>query len=759
MKFRQVKQKDENNITNLADSKDLSIEKKKFMYFSESFIKGIESYSLFQRFSFFQWPAWLHYSCDPQSDHFRDIVPPILLNNSLREWNSFTNFLSEEELHIDPSGMLSPSYASWSIEYWVTTGKSIFRSQNSIEKYTVEQDADTAILHSTWNEPFFKLKQAIYGARSSIDEAIVDIECAMLGKEQYTALLLVIRPYNNLGLGGISSIEYLKELQLLNIDGKKSIAISRNPDFLLAGNGNSGDIDINDKNSPLKSSCPHGMATFALGYNLNKGKNRLFFRINLSENSDIPPGNYDFEKLREEYIDYSGIRIRKGMNITVPDRIFQNWFYNSKISALNFLKKDIYSNDMNNNDPAESTGKGIDFRSIFYIILGYNKMGYYPESLKLIDFFVKNFKINEKKTDFQDIINGCYILNSLADYFVHTRDIDYLRPYYTFLKDIAAILFKHAASINSISHNKIRTPKNSITGYFAQIPHYFDLVILSFSLNRFSYLARCMGIFGDELKFAKESKRLSDIFLNHIKDYIALNIDEDAETDNNLLLKNINEFFFYDIHAGFPFNLEDIDSHTFKMIINAIFEHFEELPLHIKSQGMDIYSTLIIAINLIIQKDPRAYDIYKKLVRIGGKSYCLPDFLNPLTLRGNWGNGNSKSISSLFFILTRNMLFTDSPERLDLFPVPQKEWFKPGPEIIIDNAPSRFGLINIRVVLTANEIQFHFEKLPKYVPPDIMINLPEKTKIIPEDDFIIKKEEGNSYIINGWPSVVRFIRK
>ena len=47
----------------------------------------------------------------------------------------------------------------------------------------------------------------------------------------------------------------------------------------------------------------------------------------------------------------------------------------------------------------------------------------------------------------------------------------------------------------------------------------------------------------------------------------------------------------------------------------------------------------------------------------------------------------------------------------------------------------------------------------KYVPPEIIINFPFKTKIIGEDDFIVKKKKGNSYYINGWPTVIRFIRK
>ena len=165
------------------------------------------------------------------------------------------------------------------------------------------------------------------------------------------------------------------------------------------------------------------------------------------------------------------------------------------------------------------------------------------------------------------------------------------------------------------------------------------------------------------------------------------------------------------------------------------------------------------AINLILLKDDRGFQTLDKLIRIKKKSYVFPEYMNPSTGRANWGTGASKVSSSLAFSAIRNLFFVDYPERLDLLPVPPPEWFKPGTEIHLEDLPSRFGLLSIRIVSTSNEVQFHFEKLPKFVPPDIMINLPFKTKIRQEDDFIVKKEEEMSYVINGWPSLVKCSRR
>lgn len=124
--------------------------------------------------------------------------------------------------------------------------------------------------------------------------------------------------------------------------------------------------------------------------------------------------------------------------------------------------------------------------------------------------------------------------------------------------------------------------------------------------------------------------------------------------------------------------------------------------------------------------------------------------------RGVWGNGNSKIIAALILIIVRNRVFLDRAERLEIFPCPEKEWFETGKKIKIEDALTRYGKISFVSETTESEIKFTFIGLPKFIPSDIMINFPIETSIIESDDFILKRKTGNSYIINGWPSVIRF---
>jgi hypothetical protein len=125
---------------------------------------------------------------------------------------------------------------------------------------------------------------------------------------------------------------------------------------------------------------------------------------------------------------------------------------------------------------------------------------------------------------------------------------------------------------------------------------------------------------------------------------------------------------------------------------------------------------------------------------------------------GVMGEGDSPVAASAFFGFIRNVLFMDSEQRLEVMPLPLPQWFSPGSEIVIQDAPSRFGPINLRVVSSAGEVQFRFTDLPKFVPPEIVLRLPFRAKIKEENDFVLKKESQDTFVINGWPSVVRFLR-
>ena len=692
------------------------------------FRNGYSNFILYQHSPDFRWPVWLKEKLS-RDTAFGGSYPPILVNDIQRDRISFNNLLSEEELYIDQSGMVSTSYGRWSLELWILSGNRLFHPSDNLQQIKQRRDPFSASTETRWEEKAFVLRQNFYGARSDVDESIMTVDVTLkTGSE--SVVLFNIRPYNLETLGGVESVEYSDPGGTVSINGRKLIYCPTKPDFILAGK-NDRDINLDDQEDCLKSRSVTGLAALTLGFRLKKGENSIHCRISLSPRG-ITGGKFDIAALKNDFNSFSTLRLRQGAMLSMQDKEVQRWFAACKMNTLMFSGRDRYRGQ----DPSRE----LDYRFLFFAVSGFNRMGFFQEARDLLEFFSGRFTAHEKKVGFTHIIDGCYLLCAFADLFTHVRDIEYLQARFERIKAIARILFSQSVKVKG----HLISSSNSIEEYCIREGHPLDTVLLSDALDRFSYLARCLGIFGDEIKFKKESDRLFG--------FVTSALEEGGGCD----LSTAN-FLFYLMHALYPHRSPN--EITSRRIMKTVLLRYGDLPLYVKPFGVDIFNTLI-GVNALVQlKDQRVYQIIAELMKIAGERYSFPQYANPASGRGSYGAGASKITSSLMFTALRFLLFIDYPERLEIFPVPHRDWFKPGAEITADNLPSRFGLINFRVVSTSNEIQIFFDKLPKFVPPEIVINMPVKTSIHDGDDFIIKREEDLSFVINGWPSIVRFIRK
>ena len=176
-------------------------------------------------------------------------------------------------LYVDPAGMLSPSYAHWSIEIWVVAGNTVYRPADDWARVRHDRDVKNSIITTVWDSALFKLQQTVYGARSAVDEAVIEIEC-LLKERKNSSLLVSVRPYDQFHLGGLDSVEFHADSLALTVNGKKTICVGARPDYVLSGGGDRcRDIDPRDDGKQFRSASKYGMAALGLGYSLKKGEN------------------------------------------------------------------------------------------------------------------------------------------------------------------------------------------------------------------------------------------------------------------------------------------------------------------------------------------------------------------------------------------------------------------------------------------------------------------------------------------------------
>lgn len=734
------------NLFKIDGFAEKSVDKDKLESFDRDSAVGLNNYLHFHQFSYFKWPHWI---CNKINKLLYDgSFAPSLSNNGSRDWICFTNLFSKDLIFIDPSGMISPSYALWSMEIWISTNAGILRPQERVENVFRKRDCATSMITAAWKEKDFELRQNIYGVKTLINEAVIELECRILKKLSSPMLMIVVRPYNNLTLGGIDLIEYKKDARILKINNHHRLAFDTAPEFYLAGNGESGDINVSDKEKELsKISCRYGMATMAFAYRLRMGMQRFNIRVSLSNNHDIGTAKIKFQEAKDEFLKNSELKLADGFNFAFPDPDFRKWMQASKISLLNNI----------HNDPKNTVEKSPaqQMKGLYFFTKACNRMGYVSDSGKIINSSLQNFKLTEKD-NFGKIISCAYLLSSATDYFLHSRDLEFLKNHYQVMQLIAANLLKYSTRVKNFNY-ELFDKKNSIDYYLLKKSHIYDVLLIYHSLSQFSYLARCSGLFGDEIKFNKEALRLGKIITKQLNSQFSTadTIDRGSETGDICR----DDYFGYSIYGGYPFGLDIIKTDHLKTIVSLIDSHYKGFPIYINSLGgIDTILSLTMAVNLLICRDERCYDILSRFMELAGERYTLPEVLNCKTGCGILGEPDSHIAMSAFFILLRNIFFMDYENRLDIMPLLRTQWLQGGSEIAIQNAPSRFGFINFKVMSFDNEVQFRFNDLPKFIPPEIMINLPYKMKIKESDDFIIKKEYENAVIINGWPSLIRFLK-
>jgi len=723
-------------------------DREKLSRYRDDLSAGIRNYLLFQRFSSFRWPYWIS-GAHRKNPHFQTaLLPPFLLNRSLRDWLCFTNLFSREALRIDPAGMICPAGAAWSLEFWILSGSQIQRPQEGAGSLLQTRAGASYSIRTVWKMKDFELRQELYGAKTSVDEAVIELECVPAKKGHRHSLLAVVRPYGCEYLGGAERIEFNPETGIVRVNGGERVATEARPSFVWTGDGARGDITPGGtEEMALRAACRSGMATLALGFDLRGGAGQLHLRLSLPSKKSIAPAKLNHPRLKAEFGEFAGLRLKSGFNLGFPDRRFVRWFYGAKSSMLNHVRSSV---------SPEAVGDPDRMRTAYFVAAACNRMGYFDESERLVSSLMERFAI-QKQVSLEKTMAAAYILAAFADYFTHSRDIDYVQKRHSILQAAGRYLHDASASIKSPLSGRSHL-RNTIGAYLLSGSHLYDAILLSYSMRQCAYLTRCIGLFGDEAHLNAEIKRLGGLIAKEISRCFPA-AGSPASQESEPVPHARDEYSAYSIFAGFPFWLETLSRQALAAMLEGVGASFDGIPLYLKScGGWDSLLTSVYAANLLLQGDARAYEGMDAFMRLGDHRYALPEVIHPSGGRGILGDGDSPVSASAFFSLMRITLFADFESGLRLLPLPREEWFAPGSEIQIQNAPSRFGPLSIRIISSANEVQFRFVESPKFVPPEISINLPFKAKIKGESDFVIKKELGTSFVINGWPALVRFLK-
>jgi len=689
---------------------------------SDEIYSGLNNYILFQNNPDFRWPLWVRDILNPVSRNYGIVGSPMLTNNNLREWQIFNNYISNSNIRVDRSGMITASGdQNWAIEFWILDSENEFFDFKQ-ENLRPELDGKTGELSLNCDCSGLKYTISFCGARSKVNEVIVNFKLHSLPGSKKYRLVTAIRPYCNLRLGGINSLEYISTEKLVSVNGNRQFGFCSAPDAVYTGTSGMGDISFDDEVATDRVSCNSGLATMGLAYSLNH-ESEFTFRLSLDSSDSLGEGTVNYKKCLKEFVDFSSHRTEEGIKLHFNDREFTGLFERSRIRLLgipeNFFK-----------------GEGVsDFRNLYSLVYAFNRAGYFKKSEKVLSEKIKTLIINKKKPAFHESIRGAFLILSYYDLYVHKRDSSFLGENFKRIREIGEAVYAYS----SVKHRVEDFPSESMPGKFTAVATGYECLVFQLAMERLSGLSRWMGIFGDETKYSNESMRLQSI----CRDFF-----------NERFEKGQSYSEFYALLAFPEKAMSNMDDELYNKFLSLFYAH--SFPVINDLMGIDLYASLTVLNQLILVKSDIVPDLKRKVLSLFDEFLLTPEYMHPLKSRGCNGNGNSPVIASLIFVIMKNLLFFEYEDKIELLPFPEKNWFKPGKSIKVTDGSSRFGNICFTIETHDKEIKLILDDSPKYIPSEIKINFPLDVDIIETDEFIVKKKIGNTFFLNGWPSVIRF---
>jgi hypothetical protein len=238
------------------------------------------------------WPYWVERQFDPRDVAFVPRAFSIThINLTHRNWTAVG--LPGEEVFpiVDPAGLVTPFWDSWSIDAWIVSdrGHQLFPSREKSIHQELEPD-EPFLVRTVTEKDGFRLEAT---ARMIRREGLLSCHLRYQAQSEHHPgwLVVSLRPCNPEGVRFVHHIQYQDDVPGWKIDKKQSVFFDRKPDRHLASNYRQGDVSLflNNKEDSETADCNVGLATAAAFYPLESGKpTELTVEIPLNK-QDTPP--------------------------------------------------------------------------------------------------------------------------------------------------------------------------------------------------------------------------------------------------------------------------------------------------------------------------------------------------------------------------------------------------------------------------------------------------------------------------------------
>ena len=671
------------------------------------------------------WPYWVNQQFDPKSAAF---IPRAFsmthINLSARNWTAVGIPGRSEYPVVDPDGVVMPFWDGWSIDAWMLSdqGELLSPAHPSRDvRQRLAMDKNLSIITESQSDNHrlvntVQCRQAAGGMFCCLD---------LTARSRRPAWLIIsLRPYNPEGISFLHKLEFHKDQNRWDVNGKETVLLSDRPNRQVMSDYNKGDVAFTWRTAAVektKLTCNVGMATAAAMFRLEPDQTRTIrAAIPLGPKKRPVPSLGDIT-----FDDDSGVwpDVLKGhCALTLPYKNYQYLFDAAVRSVVLHCPDEVY--------PGPFTYKRFWFRDAAIIVYALLRMGMFGRCEKLIDkFFPKQTALGYFHSQQGEWDSNGQVLWAIGQYcrLSNTKIKDsWLRPVVQGAKWIT----------------RKCTPAEPETPTSGLLPAGFSAE--HFGPNDFYYWDDFWSVAG--LKAAAELlegtayETLSRAFRVQADDLLEAIAKSLRHCQRRLHRpampisphRRLDSAAIGSLAASYPLNLFSADSDRVAdtaaylldncLVDNAFFHD-------ITHSGINPYLTLHLAQVAMRLGNPKFAGLIERIAELASPTGQWPEAINPRTGLGCMGDGQHVWASAEWILMMLDSFVMQRDGKLVLCAGVSERWLKQDSTIEVGPVATEWGPVHLKLKTGAKRVTVKWDGHWHRQSPEIVIQLPNEDPV------------------------------
>ena len=684
------------------------------------------------------WPYWVECQYNPRNEAF---IPRSFsltqINLTHRNWTALGVPDGTEFPLVDPRGLLTPYFDSWSIDVWIIPeeGEPLIpsRSPNVSQKLGLDDNL-CVITESHLGKLSLKLEAQVIG---SAQTPICQVK--ITGSAGVRARLVVsLRPYNPEGVSFINNITFLEDSLGWQVNQNHFVYFNKAPDQSILSDYNRGDVysrlssaaaiwraerdgggvpnPVNSANDNEKEiSCKVGMASAAAVFILETGKSEeITISVPLTKNKIDKESFLSYQETAKLAWKKS---LQGACSLQIPDAHFQ-FLYTAAIRTMVLHSpKEVY--------PGPYIYRQFWFRDAAFILSALLCVGFKERVRRALDCFRARqtaegyFLSQEGEWDSNG--EALWIMRQYCEMTGNIPPKEWIKSInkagkWIYKKRLSSSLqFPHAGLLPSGFSAEHLGPNDF---------YYWDDFWAVAGLKAAAFLCAAYKDNDDAVHFESESNALQESIDQSLKQ-VSFRLNRPAMPASPY--RRMDSGAIGSLAASYPLRVfkdndpRILDTADFLMKNCLVHGGFFHDMTH---SGINPYLTLHLAQVFLRAGDLRYFGLMTAVANLATPTGQWPESIHPRTGGGCMGDGQQVWAAAEWVLMLRNCFVREEDNRLILCSGIPRAWLDKNQTIAFGPAPTSFGDVQISIKPQGQNILVEWQGIWFTKEPPIDIQLP-----------------------------------